>query len=70
MTREEELEQERDMLRTELSVYSEMLATVLHVVGPVVVLKGQKPAEGDMIDVDFSPDGKAATIRLASHVKK
>jgi hypothetical protein len=58
------LEEHRDALRAELLVYSEMLARVLHVTGPVVVQKDQKPDPAAVVDVNFHPSGDAVIIEL------
>lgn len=59
-----ELESERDALRVELSIYSEILANVLHTTGPVVVTKENRAPKGAVIDTDFASDGSAVVISL------
>ena len=63
------LEEERDALRRELTVYSEMLAQVLHVTGPVKIEKGDGPSPTAVIDADFDPTGKFVTVQLVENVQ-
>jgi hypothetical protein len=53
-------------LQQELTVYSEILANVLHEVGPVVLKKGNVPDPKSVLDVDFDPKGEFAVVKLVT----
>jgi hypothetical protein len=52
------------VVQQELTVYGEILANVLHEVGPVVLTKGNVPDPKSVVDIDFDPKGEFAVVKL------
>jgi hypothetical protein len=59
-----QLEEERDWLKKELAITTEILAQVINVTGPVKIKKGEGPEANSQIDLDFDPTGAFVVVSL------